>query len=191
MPLQKIHLPRRDNPLQRGTDVAQSWMLLITAVLTAVAVPAAGVMAGSALDASSQRQGHDQKSVSAVLTEDSPARIGVDPAGGTGGRVHATVRWTAPDGTTRTGETAVAPGLRAGDRTTAWVDRHGSLLRDPTIPGDALAESVAVGIVAASATGLLFLGANKAGVVLLNRRRYAEWEKDWAESDLRWRQGQP
>ncbi|MFE1763665.1 hypothetical protein ACFW81_05530 [Streptomyces angustmyceticus] len=191
MPLRTIRLPRRDNPLRRGTDVAESWMALTTAVLIAVTAPAAGVVAGSAMDASSQRQGHDQKSVSAVLTEDPPARIGVDPSGGTGGRVHATVRWTAPDGATRTGETAVAPGLRAGDRTTAWVDRHGSLLRDPAIPGDALAESVAVGIVAASATGLLFLGANKAGVVLLNRRRYAAWEKDWAESDLRWRQGQP
>ncbi|WP_328390231.1 hypothetical protein OHS81_35630 [Streptomyces sp. NBC_00400] len=191
MPLKKIRLLWRDNPLKRGTDVAESWMFLTTAVLIAVTAPAAGVAAASALDTSSQRQGHEGKSVSAILTEDPPARIGVDSAGGAGGRVHATVRWTATDGTVHTGETTVAPGLRAGDRTTAWINRYGSLLRDPAAPGEAVAQSIAVGIVAASTTGLLLIGANKAGVVLLNRRRYAQWEKDWAETDFRWRHRQP
>ncbi|MDT0457335.1 hypothetical protein RM550_16580 [Streptomyces sp. DSM 41527] len=166
-------------------------MLLTTAVLIAVTAPAAGVAAASAVDASAQRQAQGGKSVSAVLTEDPPARIGVDSAGGAGGRVHTTVRWTAADGTVRTGRTAVAPGLRAGDRTTAWIDRHGALLRDPATPEGAIAESVAVGTVAASATGLLLIGANKAGVGLLNRRRYAQWEKDWADTDSRWQHRQP
>lgn len=85
----------------------------------------------------------------------------------------------------------MAPGLRAGDRTTAWINRYGSLLRDPAAPGEAVAQSIAVGIVAASTTGLLLIGANKAGVVLLNRRRYAQWEKDWAETDFRWRHRRP
>ncbi|MEW1750607.1 hypothetical protein ACIQU1_33170 [Streptomyces angustmyceticus] len=191
MPLKEMRWRWRGNPLKRGTDVAEAWIFLTTAFLIAVAAPAAGAVAASDLEASSQRQGREWKSVSAVLTEDPPARIGVDSAGGTGGRVHATVRWTAADGTVRTGETAVAPGLRAGDRTTAWLNRHGSLLRDPTTPEDAIAGSVAIGVVAASTTGLLLIGANKAAVVLLNRRRYAQWEKDWAESDLRWRHRQP
>ncbi|MEV6566922.1 Rv1733c family protein [Streptomyces kronopolitis] len=191
MPLKTMRWRWRDNPLKRGTDVAESWLFLATAVLIAVATPAAGVAAASTLDTSSPRPGHEWHSVSAVLTGDPPARIGVDPASATGGRVHATVRWTAEDGTVRTGETAVAPDLRTGDRTTAWVDRHGTLLRDPSTPEDAVAESIAVGIVAASGTGLLLIGANKAGIILLNRRRYAQWEKDWAESDFRWRHRQP
>ncbi|WP_443033807.1 Rv1733c family protein [Streptomyces sp. CA2R101] len=190
MPLTMLRRRWRNNPLRRGTDTAESWMLLTTAVLIAVTAPAAGVTAASALEASAQRQGQGGQSVSAVLTEDPPARIGVDSAGGAGGRVHATVRWTAADGTVRTGKTAVAPGLRAGDRTTAWIDRHGALLRDPATPEGAIAESVAVGTVAASATGLLLIGAHKAGVGLLNRRRYAQWEKDWTETDFRWRHRQ-
>ncbi|UKY47935.1 Rv1733c family protein [Streptomyces inhibens] len=191
MPLKKIRRLWLRSPLKRGTDVAESWMLLATAVLIAVTAPAAGVAAASALDAASQRQSHEWRSVSAVLTEDPPARIGVGSADGAGGRVLATVRWTATDGTARTGETAVPPGLRAGDRTTARLDRHGSLLRNPVTPDDAVAQSIAVGIVAASGTGLLLFGADKAGVALLNRRRYAQWEKDWAETDSQWGHRQP
>ncbi|MFF9785842.1 MULTISPECIES: hypothetical protein [unclassified Streptomyces] len=191
MPLQKIRRLWLRSPLKRGTDVAEAWMLLATAALIAVLAPTVGVTAASAVDAASQPQRQGWHSVSAVLTEDAPARIGVDSSNGPGGRVHATVRWTATDGTVRTGETAVAPGLRTGDRTTAWLDRDGSLLRDPRTPGDAVAQSIAVGVVTASGTGLLLLGANKAGVLLLNRRRYAQWEKDWEETDSPRRHQQP
>lgn len=79
MPLKKIRLLWRDNPLKRGTDVAESWMFLTTAVLIAVTAPAAGVAAASALDTSSQRQGHEGKSVSAILTEDPPLASALIP----------------------------------------------------------------------------------------------------------------
>ncbi|MFB6440958.1 hypothetical protein ACFCVY_29970 [Streptomyces sp. NPDC056411] len=190
MPLGKMRPPWRRSPLRRGTDVAESWMVLATGVLIAVLAPTAGVTAAQAVDASSQRQSDGWHSVSAVLTEDPPARIGVDSTNGTAGRVHATVKWTAGNGAVRTGETAVPPGLRSGDRTTAWLDRHGSLVRDPLTPGDSLAQSIAVGTVAASTTGLLLFGAERAGVALLNRRRSAQWEKEWAEADEEWRHPQ-
>ncbi|MFE0376741.1 hypothetical protein ACFW1M_14395 [Streptomyces inhibens] len=191
MPLQKIRQLWLPNPVKRGTDVAESWMFLATGLLIAVLAPAAGITAAGAVNAAYRSQSQERTSVSAVLAEDPPARIGADSAGGAGGRVHATVRWTATDGTVRTGETAVAPGLRAGDRTTAWLDRHGSLLRDPVTRGDAVAQSIAVGVVTTCGTALLLLGANRAGVILLDRRRYAQWDKDWADMDSRWRHRQP
>ncbi|MFG2859219.1 hypothetical protein [Streptomyces sioyaensis] len=80
----------------------------------------------------------------------------------------------------------MAPGMKAGSRTTAWLDRHGSVVRNPATPEDNLAESIAIGTVAASSTGLLLLGAERAGAGLLNRRRYAQWEKEWAELDPPW-----
>ncbi|MFI0151184.1 Rv1733c family protein [Streptomyces lydicus] len=190
MPLRKFCLPWQHGPLRRGTDVAESWMILVTGVLVAVLAPAAGVTAAGAVDAAAQRQSHDWHSVSAVLTADPPARIGVDSPSGAAGRVHVTVRWTAGDGAVRTGETAVAPGLRAGDRTTAWLDRHGALVRDPLTPADSLAQTIAVGTVAASGSGLLLVGAERAGAALLNRRRAAQWEREWAEVDAEWRHRQ-
>ncbi|RXS71624.1 hypothetical protein EST54_00620 [Streptomyces sioyaensis] len=166
--------------------MAESWMILTTGVLIAVLAPAAGAVAGSAVDDASQQQSRQWHTVSAVVTKDPPASIGVEPLGGAGGRPHTTVRWTAPDGTVRTGEAAVAPGVKAGDRTTVRLDRHGSVVRNPVSPEGSLAESIAMGTVAASGTGVVLLGAERAGAHLLNRRRYAQWEKEWAEADSQW-----
>ncbi|BDM69380.1 hypothetical protein HEK616_28670 [Streptomyces nigrescens] len=187
MPLQTIRRSWRHNPLRRGTDVAEAWMFLVTAVLLVVLPLAAGIMTAGAVNAATRPESHGWKSVSATLTADPPARIGLNSADSAGGRVLATVRWTATNGTVRTGETAVAQGLRAGDRTTAWLDRHGSLVRTPVTSEDAVVQGIAVGVVTASGTALLILGVNRTGSVLLNRRRYAQWEKDWAAADSAWR----
>ena len=178
--------PWRRGPLRRRSDVAETWLALVTGVLIVVGAPAAGLAAAHAVDDGAARQPPGRHTVSAVLTEDPPARIGVDRSGGLGTRTHATVRWTAADGRTRTGMTTVAPDLRAGDRTSAWLDRHGSLLRDPVTSGGARSESIAVGTVTATSAGLLLFGAERAGQALLNRRRYAQWEREWAAEDPRW-----
>ncbi|MFI2186344.1 hypothetical protein [Streptomyces sioyaensis] len=178
--------PWRRGPLRRRSDVAETWLALVTGVLIVVGAPAAGLAAAHAVDDGAARQPPGRHTVSAVLTEDPPARIGVDGSGGLGTRTHATVRWTAADGRTRTGVTTVAPGLRAGERTSAWLDRHGSLLRDPVTPGRARSESIAVGTVSATSAGLLLFGAERAGQALLNRRRYDRWEREWAAEDARW-----
>ncbi|MFF4603239.1 hypothetical protein ACFY12_10885 [Streptomyces sp. NPDC001339] len=183
----KMRPPWRHDLLRRGTDVAQSWMALAAGLLIAVAAPTAGVLAGQAVDTASQQQRADWHAVTAVVTKEPPARAGRDARDGTGGRVHATVRWTASDHTVRTGETTVAPGAHAGDRTTVWLDEHGALLRDPSTPADILVRSVVAGTLAASGTGLLVFGTDRAGVLLLNRKRYAQWEKEWAELDAQGR----
>ncbi|MHB6912421.1 Rv1733c family protein [Streptomyces sp. CB02959] len=190
MPHVKLRPPWRHGPLRRGTDVAQSWIVLATGVLIAVASPAAGVVAGSTVDAAVHRESATWRPVSAVVTKEPPTRVSADSGTGTGGRVHTTVRWTAQDHTVRTGETSVTPGVHVGDRTTVWLDRNGTLVRDPSTPTDSLAESVVAGTVVASGTGLLLLGGEKAAVRLLDRRRYAQWEKEWAEADARWRHPQ-
>ncbi|MFE6686356.1 hypothetical protein ACFVFQ_07730 [Streptomyces sp. NPDC057743] len=191
MPLAKPRPPWRRGPLRRGTDVAQSWLVLATGVLIAVAAPAAGVAAGNAVDAAANRQSAGWHAASAVIAREPATRIsGVDSGSATGDRVRTTVRWTAPDHTVRTGETSVPPGMHVGDRTTVWLDRNGMVVRNPSTPTDSLAESVVAGTVVASGTGLLLFGAGKTGVRLIDRRRYAQWEKEWAELDARWRHHQ-
>src|SRR5262245_33188591 len=131
----KPHAPWRREPLRRGTDVAQSWLALLTGLTIAVAAPAAGVVAGQAVLAASQQQRAGWHSVSAVVAKEPPSRVGVDTSGGSAGRVQAMVRWMAPDHKARTGETTVPPGVRVGDRTTVWLDGNGALIRDPGTPG--------------------------------------------------------
>ncbi|QHC23029.1 hypothetical protein GR130_18045 [Streptomyces sp. GS7] len=171
--------------------MAQSWMALATGLLMAVAVPAAGVTAGQAVDAASQRQRAEWHRVTAVVTEEPSARIGADKGGGTGAGVYATVRWTAPDRRVRTGETLLPPGVRVGARTTVWLDRRGALVRDPGDPVNTVAMSIAAGTVAASTTGLLLFAVDRAGVRLLDHLRHAQWEKEWAELDAPGRHHRP
>ncbi|MFI7099548.1 hypothetical protein ACIBK8_09335 [Streptomyces sp. NPDC050161] len=92
------------------------------------------------------------------------------------------------DGTVREGRTAVAPGARAGDRTTAWLDGRGALPADPVTPSQAGAGSVAVGTVAGAAGCLALIGAGRAGHLLLMRRRYAQRDREWAAADPGWGQ---
>ncbi|GGU91637.1 hypothetical protein GCM10010211_68040 [Streptomyces albospinus] len=191
MPLVKFRPPWRHDPLRRGTDVAQSWMALVTGLLIAVAAPAAGVVAGQAVDSASQQQRAEWHRVTAVVTEEPPTQVGGDRGDGAGARVFATVRWTAPDRTVRKGETLVSPGVRAGDRATVWLDRRGALVRDPGDPVNTVAMSIAAGTVAASTTGLLLFAVDRAGVRLLDHRRQAQWEKEWAELDTPGRHPRP
>ncbi|KIZ14925.1 hypothetical protein [Streptomyces natalensis] len=186
MPLGRFLARFRRGPLWRGCDVAQAWLVLITALLIAVAAPAAGVTAAQAVAGAAARQSHDRHGVAAVVTEDPPVRIGADPTGGVGGRVHATVRWTSADGASRTGVTTVPSDLRAGDRTTAWLDGRGVLLRNPVTDGEARIQSIAVGTVASGGTCLLLLAGERGGRALIDRRRYALWEREWAAGDTQW-----
>ncbi|MGV4928123.1 hypothetical protein [Streptomyces sp. BHT-5-2] len=186
-----LHRPWRHGPLQRRTDVAQSWLALVSGLLIAVAAPVAGVVAGSSVDTAVREQRAGWHSATAVVTKAPPTTINIGSGSGAVAPVHAVVRWTAPDGTVRTGEATVPPTTQAGDRTTVWLDRHGAVIRDPGTPGDTLVEGVAIGTVAASGTGLAVFGAYKAGVGLLNRRRYAQWEREWAELDAPSRRDHP
>ncbi|WP_399095251.1 hypothetical protein ACGH2B_27140 [Streptomyces sp. BBFR2] len=165
--------------------MAEFWLAPIAAVLIAVGAPAAGVAAAHAVQAHapSARGTHG---VQAVLTEDPPPRIGVDAATVAGARVRATVRWTAADGSVHHGRTAVPAGARAGARTTARLDGSGRLLADPAGPERVKAESVAVGVVAASSGTLLLLGAARGTRLLLDRRRDAQWERAWERVGPKW-----
>ncbi|WP_063772728.1 hypothetical protein [Streptomyces sp. CT34] len=183
MRLPAVLAPRRHNPLRRRADVLRSWLLPATGVLIAVAAPAAGWTAADAVATAAAHQITTRHGVPAVLVRDPPVRIGTGPTEGAGGPVHATVRWTLPDGTRHTGEAAVPPALRAGDRTTVWLDGHGALLRDPVTPGEAAAGSIAAGTVAGCGTVLLLVGAERCGAALLDRRCLDRWEREWAAAD--------
>ncbi|GAA3170243.1 MULTISPECIES: hypothetical protein [Streptomyces] len=177
----------RRGPLRRGTDVAEFWLMPLTAALIAVGAPAAGVAAAHAVQ-NRAPLARDTHSVRAVLTEDPPARIGLDAAAAAGVRVAATVRWRAPDGSVRHGRITVPASARAGAHTTARVDGAGRL-RGAADPSRAAAEGVAVGVVAASCGALAVLGAARGARLWLDRRRDAQWERGWERVGPTWRGG--
>ncbi|MCO8303360.1 MULTISPECIES: Rv1733c family protein [Streptomyces] len=175
----------RHNPLRRRSDVVEAWVVLVTGLVMAVGGPAAGVAAGTTVDASLRQERADRHRVPAVLKEDAPVP---QPAadGSTTGQVRAVVRWTGPDGTVRTGVAQVHQGSRAGTATEVWTDGRGRLVQQPPTSEQMVTRAVLAGTSAAAGVGAVSLAGR--GVVRwrLDRARAQEWGRAWAEVGPRW-----
>lgn len=127
-PPRKVRLWRwQSNPLRRRSDLVEAWLLLATLVLALLGGLFAGMAAAGAVDAALDERRERSRAVQAVLVENArdaaPAPVSQDGDGA----VWAKVRWTAPDGTARTGRAEVEPGSRAvRTRAGPRVPRRGS-----------------------------------------------------------------
>lgn len=176
----------RRNPLRRRSDRVEAWTVLAAGVLLAAAAPAVGVAAGAGVESAALAQSRGWHRTSAVLTQEAPATSGSVYADSAGYPVRATVRWTATDGSTRTGKALVQPGSQAGTRTVIWLDRHGALKDKPATHSEAVAQGVVLGSLAATGTGLLVLGGLWTVRFRLDAARDTEWEREWAAIDPHW-----
>ena len=192
MPLKALRGPKvwlwrwRRNPLRRRADVVEGWVVLGVGLLTVLAGALAGLTAARwmAHGLAHERTGWRPAVAHVVATarEASPARKDRS----TGERVWTEVRWTAPDGSARTGRVLVVPGSRAGTPVTVWTDRRGHLVGSPVTADQAALRSALVGGLAGAGTALVpFTG----GLLLrarLERRRLAAWGAEWARLGPQW-----
>lgn len=178
----------RDNPLCRRTDRVESWMrrstsyALVVGTLTAGA--AVGAVAHGAAQDTAQEQRTERQQVSARLLADAPpsgSESGSDEA-----RYPVPVRWTTDDGTQRTGSAQVAAGSDRGSTTHIWLDGDGRPTAAPMSGIDVWLHTAVAGTVAAGGASVLVC-ATRGGVSwLLDRRRMAEWEQEWARVGPDW-----
>lgn len=192
----------RRNPLKRRADAVDAWVVLGVWLLTVTV----GVLAGWS-GVRSVRHGLDQeregwRPTVALVTQKAPgpasATTGDDDArdddsgdaGAGQGRgpasVWGEVRWTAPDGTARTGRTRVASDSAVGAAVTVWTDPAGRLVTQPPTVNQARTRSLAIGgLVGLSAAAVPFA----CGRLLrdrLERRRLKQWDVEWARFDPLW-----
>ncbi|WP_340384407.1 hypothetical protein U5640_41620 [Streptomyces sp. SS7] len=174
----------RSNPLRRHDDIVEAWIVLAVWAVFVVGGTVAGLVTAHAADEVFAQQRAERQSVRAVLLDDVPLAAAV--VAGTSGQRTATVRWTASDGSTRTGRTLVHTGLDAGSRVTVWQDGHGRLTPAPPNSTEAAIESGFLGVAAAAGlAGLVFA----TGAVLrwrLDRRRVDGWGREWDLVGPRW-----
>ncbi|MER5888156.1 hypothetical protein ABT160_30415 [Streptomyces sp. NPDC001941] len=183
----------RHNPLRRTTDLVEAWTALLALLLLVLGVPAAGVVGGRATDASLTQEVRRQhatrhRTTATVLGPAAPARTARDP----GQSEHpprraVTARWTATDGTPRTGPVATAsPGARPGTTLTVWTDPTGRLVNQPLGVATAHTHAVLTGLSSALLTALLVEGVRRLVVWRLVRRRYARLDRAWAAAGPDW-----
>ena len=176
------------NPLRRPADRVDAWLRLATAILILTAVPVTAVIAGQTADHLFSRQAQAQQAadhlVDAVLTQNAPAST-IDPYAAVPD-TWAAARWTAPDGTARSGQVLAPIGSFAGDAVPVWVTTSGAIADPPTRHADVVAEvAVAVLLTSMALIGLL-LGVQAVAHHFLDRRRFRSWDAEWRSIGPLW-----
>lgn len=170
--------------LRRPSDRIEGAVLaLLSAAFLACAATAA-FLAWSYCQTQSRQAAHLHPSV-AVVSRTFRAESSGFPV------TEADARWRAPDGRERSGilTTTTAPSLsrpRPGTRVQVWLTASGNLA--PAPPGtvafvlNAVVVATAVWACAGMVLGIFYLVSR----VMLDRRRLAGWESDWALTGPRW-----
>lgn len=171
------------NPLRRHVDRAEAGIMALLLAGLLAGAPGAALAAGSWVYGlgvraeQSQQAGRHQ--VQATLLEAAPAVPGL--------RVLVQARWTAPDGTPRSGQVTVpAAGMPAGSTVPVWTDASGRLQASPLRHSTVVTVAVLVGTWAATIACLLLAGTWRLARKVLQRRKMAAWEADWRATAPRW-----
>jgi hypothetical protein len=183
-----VQLWRPDgNPLRRTADRLEGAIVALLIAAFLIGAPLAALVAGRAVAVTGSRIEHAQASwhqVPAVLLRnaapDSHSIFQASP------QALAPARWTAPDGTRRTGEIPAPQGTKAGSTVLVWADGSGRLTAAP-LKHDVLAEEIAIAAsltTVAVAAVLVAIGLLARWV--LDRRRLAAWDARWKATGPQW-----
>jgi hypothetical protein len=174
------------NPLRRGSDVIEAWLLPVAVAAFLILGPLAVGVTGLRIHAdnvAAQRAEHSWHRVPAVLLEAAPGPLMSDN-GANSWLVWTPARWTS-GGRAQVGNVPAPAGTGAGTTVPVWLDRAGNV----QVPLTALGARDR--IVIAGAFLLAVLAALLAGLTLLARRildhrRLADWEAAWLSVGPQW-----
>ncbi|MGW1396973.1 Rv1733c family protein [Streptomyces nigra] len=177
------HVPVRANPLRRPSDRFEWWFRRFLTVLLVVGLPVAAYSAGTTAYDASMRTVRAQVAQRHEVTARPTADV---PGDDQGPRQPVQVRWTEPGGVVRTGAALVKPGTSKGDAVRVWVDRSGHVTGPPSNTLNAKTTAWFAGAMVALGTvlgtHLLWRGTR----LLLDRRRYAQWDAEWDRAEPLW-----
>jgi hypothetical protein len=164
------------NPLRRGTDRAETGLLimLISALLVGgpFVVAACGAWAHGTAQRNMMAERASHYQVTATLLT-AAAR----PAAGDVSSVSA--RWTAPDGKEVTGPVYVTTAMPAGARLPEWVLRDGESALPPLVPSQVAQQADLAMVLAALGYALVLAAGGLLARQALDRRRMAAWDAAW------------
>ncbi|MET7479296.1 hypothetical protein ABZT17_33725 [Streptomyces sp. NPDC005648] len=171
----------RSNPLRRREDVLEAWLVLTVWAVIAVGGTLAGALTARATADVLAQQRAERTPVAAVLLSSTR-----QPGASSYYRASAKVRWTLPDGSTRTGNTLVDTGLGAGTHIVVYTDRQGELTTRPPSRSAADVEAAVLGATAGLGVTGATLGAGALARLRLDRRRADHWGREWATVGPTW-----
>lgn len=172
------------NPLRRRLDRVEAAMVAGLIAVFLISAPVLAVMAGHWISSASVQQQRVESASRQV-----PVTVHVSPQwdnSSAAGTVRVLARWTAPDGQVRRGWISVRPADVADGSARVRVTRSGALI-GPPLPQSQVEANIAVGEwVTVLVLGFLLWLAGRAGRVLLDRRRLADWTRAWRAAEPDW-----
>jgi hypothetical protein len=173
------------NLLRRRWDRIEAFIFGGLLVVAAAGAPVVAMAASHWAYTSAHQAARLQREASSPVPADLLAVPGTTPSAVTT-MVMARAQWTAPAGATRTGAIPVRAGSVRGDVVTIWTDQAGDLVNAPMTPAQ-VADQGTFGLVAGIAlTVVTLLVAAGVTRILVNRRRMAAWDADWAVTAPMW-----
>lgn len=173
----------RSSPLRRRSYATEACAYLAVALIAVTGAVLAGATMARHMDDRSAQQRLERHSTQAVLTQDAPDTPDTNDSST---KVAAPARWTAPDGTVRTGDVKVPIGSSRGAVLVVWTDARGSIVAEPLPATTAHVQAgVSGGEIAFAICAGALLGCGITSK-LLDRRRTAQWATEWAQVGPRW-----
>lgn len=176
-------VPGTANSLRRGSDRIECWFRRVLMVVLVLGLPAAAVGAGLTAYQASMRtvraQAAERHPVTARLT--SAVRHDDDWT-----KRPAQIRWTDAHGIAHTGAALVKPGTPRGAAVRVWVTKDGTVTTAPTSTLNATASGWLMGGMAAFGVAAASSAAWTGVRLILDRRRYAQWDAEWDLVEPRW-----
>lgn len=177
------------SPLHRRMDRIEAWITAGLLALFLAGAPLSWIGAGRWMQHGGQREQRAQQSwrqVPAILLQKAPTlpRFYFRTSGGPG--VHALARWTVPGGRARVGEVTVPAGTAQGRTVRVWVDNSGRPTGTPLDAPELMRRVFGAEVLAALTVAALLLSVARLVRWVMDRRRLAGWEADWAFTGPRW-----
>lgn len=168
------------HPLVRRSDRIESRLLLAVAVLAMPTIPGFATI-GSSVYAHQLAIVADQHAsrspATAVLLENAPAIT--QRTRGTPTTAEVKASWMSASGIRHQGTLPAPYGAVKGTAVDVWLDANGDLTSPPQTPRDAATRATYTAVTAWLAFVAALAGIYFGVHALLNRARYADWEREW------------
>ncbi len=177
------------NPMRRRVDRVQQSIMAVLLLVFLVAGPLLTGYAASRAYATGQQAEQTQRAQRHLVTATvaGPAKLGAD-ASGRGVERMVTVGWTE-NGRPRTTQIPELPGDHTGVQRQIWVDAAGHLTGRPRDHAQTITDTTLAAIFALAGVALPLIGLRALIRGRLDRRRYAQWDADWAHTAPIWTRG--
>lgn len=155
-----------------------------TWLLTLLAGAVAGLVTARAVEHSLAQERAATRPMVAYVVAHAPGRSGARSSSGE--QVWAEVRWTAADGSPRTGRVRVTAGAATGAPVAIWTDEHGRLANRPATPTEAAVRAAFIGTLAGAAAAAVPFAASRLLLARLERHRLSLWDAEWSRLGPQW-----